>query len=103
LCGGEPELAAITPTADRLLICSRCTSRWRFDPIACPFCGNAERSRITSFASRDGRYRLYACDECQRYVKAYDGRRAPRPVMLAVDTIATLPLDAAAIQKGYRA
>jgi len=101
-CGGEPEFATITPTAERLLICSRCTSRWHFDSLACPFCDNAERDRITSFASRDGRYRIYACDQCLRYLKAYDGRRASRPVMLAVDTIATLPLDAAAMQRGYR-
>lgn len=102
-CGGEPEFATITPAAERLLICSRCTARWRFDPIACPFCGNAERDRITSFASRDGRYRIYACDQCLRYLKAYDGRHARRPVLLAVDTIATLPFDAAAMQRGYRA
>jgi hypothetical protein len=102
LCGGEPEFSVITPAADRLLICSRCAARWRFDPLACPFCGNADRSRITSFASRDGRYRIYACDVCTRYLKAYDGRGATRPVMVAVDTVATLPLDAAAMQRGYR-
>jgi len=101
-CGGEPEFATITPAAERLLICSRCTSRWRFDSIACPFCDNADRARITSFASRDGRYRIYACDRCLRYLKAYDARHASRPVLLAVDTIATLPFDAAAMQKGYR-
>lgn len=101
-CGGEPEFATITPAAERLLICSRCTSRWRFDSIACPFCDNAERDRITSFASRDGRYRIYACDQCLRYLKAYDARHASRPVLLAVDTVATLPFDAAAMQKGYR-
>jgi hypothetical protein len=102
LCGGEPELAVITPAADRLLICGRCSARWRFHQIACPFCQNAERSRITSFASRDGQYRLYACDVCERYLKAYDARRASRPVMPAVDSVATLPLDAAAMQKGYK-
>jgi hypothetical protein len=102
LCGGEPEFAVITQAADRLLICSRCTARWRYDPLACPYCRNADRKRITSFASRDGRYRLYACDACQRYLKAYDGRHQTRPVLLAVDSIATLPLDAAAMQRGYR-
>jgi Protein involved in formate dehydrogenase formation len=102
LCGGEPEFSVITPAADRLLICSRCAARWRFHPLACPFCGNAERAQITSFASRDGRYRIYACDVCMRYLKAYDGRNASRPVMLSVDTVATLPLDAAAMQRGYR-
>jgi hypothetical protein len=102
MCGGEPDLAVITPAADRLLICGRCAARWRFEQLTCPFCLNSERSRITSFASRDGRYRLYACDVCQRYLKAYDARRATRPVMPPVDAVATLPLDAAAMQRGYK-
>ena len=102
LCGGEPDFSLITPAAERLLICSRCTSRWRFEQIACPFCLNADRSRITSFATRDGLYRLNGCDVCQRYIKAFDGRSAHRHVMPAVDAIATLPLDAAAAQRGYR-
>ena len=102
LCGGEPDLAVITPAADRLLICGRCCARWRFHQLACPFCPNADRRKITSFASRDGRYRLFACDVCRRYLKAYDARNAARPVMPAVDAVATIPLDAAAMQKGYR-
>ena len=102
LCAGEPDLAVITPAADRILICSRCAARWRFDQITCPFCLNADRSRITSFASRDGKYRILACDVCERYLKAYDARRASRPVMPAVDSVATLALDAAAIQRGYK-
>ena len=102
LCAGEPDLAVITPAAERLLICSRCAARWRFDQIACPFCLNDERSKITSLASRDGRYRLSCCDSCRRYIKAFDARRASRPVMPVVDGVATLPLDAAAIQRGYQ-
>jgi formate dehydrogenase maturation protein FdhE len=102
LCGGEPDLAVITPAADRVLICGRCSARWRFHQLTCPFCSNADRRRITSFASRDGQYRLYACDVCKRYLKAYDARRASRPVMPVVDSVATLPLDAAAMQKGYK-
>lgn len=103
VCGGEPEFASITPAADRLLVCGRCTYRWKFDPLTCPYCGNNDRTRITSFASRDGMYRIAACDVCSRYLKAHDGRRASRPLMLPVDTVATLPLDAAAMQKGYKA
>ena len=101
LCGGEPDFATITPAADRLLICGRCTGQWPYDPLACPFCRNADRSRITSFTSPEGIYLIYACDVCRRYLKAYDGRRATRPVMVAVDSVKTLPLDAAALQKGY--
>jgi hypothetical protein len=101
LCGAEPDFAVITPAAERHLICSRCTLRWKYEPLTCPYCRNAERTRITSFATPDGQYRVYACDVCRRYLKAYDARRATRPVMPMVDSVATLPLDAAAMQRGY--
>ena len=102
LCGGEPDFSVITVAADRVLICGRCSARWRFPQLTCPFCLNGDRDRMTSFASRDGQYRLNACDACERYLKAYDARRASRPVMPVVDAVATLPLDAAAMQKGYK-
>jgi hypothetical protein len=100
-CGWEPDFAVVTTTGDRRLICGRCTAQWTFGTYTCPFCSNDDRSQVTSFASRDGRYRVYACDVCRRYLKAYDARNATRPVLIAVDTIATLPLDAAAMQRGY--
>jgi hypothetical protein len=102
LCGGEPDLAVITPSAERHLICGRCALRWKFESLTCPYCRNSDRARITSFATTDGKYRVYACDVCRRYLKAYDGRRATRPVMPMVDSVATLPLDAAAMQRGYK-
>jgi hypothetical protein len=101
LCAGEPDFSVITPAAERHLICSRCALRWKFEPLTCPYCRNSNRARITSFATTDGQYRVYACDVCRRYLKAYDGRRASRPVMPMVDGVATLPLDAAAMQRGY--
>ena len=100
-CGWEPDFAVIMPSADRRLICGRCSAQWAFAALTCPFCANDDRALITSFATRDGRYRVYACDVCRRYLKAYDARKAGRPVMVAVDSIATLPLDAAAMQRGY--
>lgn len=102
VCAWEPDFAVITPNAERRLVCGRCVSQWTWDAIACPYCDNHDRSRITSFATRDGRYRVSACDVCKRYLKAYDGRNAQRPAMVAVDSIATLPLDAAAMQRGYQ-
>jgi hypothetical protein len=101
ICGWEPDFAVITPSADRRLICGRCTAQWGYGSHTCPFCANDDRALVTSFATRDGRYRVYACDVCRRYLKAFDGRNSTRPVLVAVDTIATLPLDAAAMQKGY--
>jgi formate dehydrogenase formation protein len=101
VCGWEPDFAVVTPSAERRLVCGRCVAQWSFPALTCPFCSNDDRALITSFATRDGRYRVSACDVCRRYLKAYDARRAQRPVMVAVDSIATLPLDAAAMQRGY--
>jgi hypothetical protein len=33
LCGSEPDLAVITPAAERHLICGRCALRWKFEPL----------------------------------------------------------------------
>jgi hypothetical protein len=102
VCGWEPDFAVVTREAERRLVCGRCLAQWAYPLLACPFCGNDDRERITSFATPDGRYRVSGCDVCQRYLKAFDARHASRPVLVAADTIATLPLDAAAMQRGYR-
>jgi FdhE protein len=101
LCGGEPDLAMLDAQGDRHLVCGRCLLQWRFASITCPFCLNTERARITSFGTSDGLYRVYGCDVCHRYVKAFDSRRATRPLMPVLDGVAMLPLDAAAMQRGY--
>jgi hypothetical protein len=100
LCGMAPDFAILVSGA-RVLICGRCTSQWQYPADACPFCTESGPGVVTSFASRDGRYRVYGCNRCKKYLKAYDTRGANRPVFPVVDTIATLPLDAAAIQQGY--
>jgi FdhE protein len=102
ICGWEPDFAVVLATGERRLVCGRCVAQWGCGSHTCPYCGNDERSRVTSFATRDGRYRVYACDNCRRYLKALDGRHAARPLLITVDTIATLPLDAAAMSKGYQ-
>lgn len=100
-CGGEAELAILLRPGETRLACGRCTGVWPFPEHACPHCDNRLPGYQTSYASRDGRYRLIGCDACRRYIKAFDARNAGRPFMLDVDTIATLPLDAAAQQRGY--
>jgi FdhE protein len=102
VCGGEPDFACITTSGERLLMCGRCQTRWPTDPIACPFCGESDKQRITSFATPDGTYRVAACQSCKRYLKTLDGRRAGRAVMPALDSIATLPLDAVVMQRGFK-
>lgn len=101
VCGGEPDFACITAAAVRQLICGRCQTRWPSDLFACPFCGEAAKDRITSFATPDGTYRVTACQSCRRYLKTFDGRHAGRRAMPNLDVVATLPLDALVMQRGF--
>ena len=98
MCATEPEFSAITTGGERQLLCGRCHVRWTFNPIACPYCGNDDRTRIKSMATPDGLYRVMICAPCGRYIKALDGRKATRPLLPYVDVIATLPLDAAVMK-----
>jgi FdhE protein len=98
VCAAEPEFSVITTSGERLLVCGRCHVRWAFNPIACPYCGNDDRTRIKSMATPDGIYRVMICSPCGRYIKALDTRKSSRPLLPYVDLIATLPLDAAVMQ-----
>ena len=102
-CGGDHEIAFLPRLGERRLVCGRCTGSWPFPAHVCPHCGNSQPGFRTSFVSRDRRYQLIGCDVCRRYVKAFDTANADRPFLLDVDTIATLPLDAVALQRGYLA
>ena len=101
-CGAASDFAVISRDGKRHLSCHRCRTQWPWHAWACPRCNNTEQATISSFASRDGFYRIYACGRCGRYLKAFDCRTATRPFIPEVDLIATLPLDAAAIGKGFK-
>jgi formate dehydrogenase maturation protein FdhE len=85
----------------RVLTCGRCEARWPWLFVGCPWCETRDASQLVTLASPDRKYRVYGCNECHRYLKGYDARGGRRQVLPAVDTIATLPLDAAAMQRGF--
>lgn len=101
VCGGEAEFGVIESAEVRRLICGQCGLRWGFAPDHCPFCPHTGVAQLTTFATPDRRYQVTACEVCRRYLKSYRIQHGQRPVMPVVDTLATLPLDAAAIQRGY--
>lgn len=102
VCGGEAEFGVVESAEVRRLICGQCGLRWGFPADCCPFCPDGAGGRLTSFSTPDRRYQVTACESCRRYLKSYSGQQGQRPVLPAVDTLATLPLDAAAIQRGYQ-
>jgi FdhE protein len=101
VCGGKPVFASLArESGTRCLLCSRCTGIWQYGRVGCPFCEAAED--LIYYPSDDGRYRLYVCDTCKRYLKTIDLRESEQEVYLPVECIVTVAMDIAAQDKGYR-
>ncbi len=101
VCGGEPELGILERSGRRQLVCGQCALRWTFAAERCPFCDPGRPPRLTAFTTVDRMYQVTACEDCRRYLKSFCSHRAARPVLPAVEGLATLALDAAAQQRGY--
>lgn len=99
MCGARPSFAVLTAAGERHLVCGRCQSRWTFDARRCHHCLATDRLR--TFSAHDGAYQVIACEGCRRYMKALDARRAGRPFLKSLDTVATLALDQALAEQGF--
>ncbi len=98
VCGAEPEFAVLNGAGDQSLVCGRCHTRWPFER-ACPFCLNSDPDKLRTLATPDRVYRVTECRLCNRYLKAIDSQAAGRPLLAFYDPVATLPLDAAMMER----
>lgn len=100
ICGGRPSFAALTSdTAPRTLMCPRCFGEWMYPRIGCPFCNGQDAQSY--YLSDDGRYRLYVCGLCHRYLKTADFRGGGPDLSLPVANLVTVSMDIAARKEGY--
>ena len=100
ICGGRPAIAAlISDSSPRTLLCPRCHGEWSFGRIGCPFCKSKEGQ--TYYAGEEGRYRLYVCGACNRYLKTVDVREQGTEWSLPVECLLTVSMDIAAQEKGF--
>ncbi len=103
ICGGEPDFAALEKEGGaRRLLCSRCDHVWTFHRARCPFCGEDAPGKLGYYPGKDGAYRLYACENCKRYLKTIDLRELARAANLPAERVLTIGMDAAAHEAGYR-
>ena len=102
VCGGAPDLASRgEESGARHLLCSRCNGQWLYRRMSCPFCGATDHTKLSYYPSEDEVYRLYVCQECRRYLKTVDLRKATRAISLPVERVATIAMDAGAQKEGY--
>jgi FdhE protein len=103
ICGGEPDFAILDDKAGtRYLICARCDTPWLYPRVKCPFCNTSDPADLAYYPSEDGKYRLYTCGACRRYLKTMDLRQVGASAPPAeVARILTVDLDMAAREAGY--
>lgn len=110
-CGAWPGLAELIGTERRrVLRCVRCGSAWSWLVLLCPYCGTDDHRELgilelgadasTSVEARG--HRIDVCERCHGYVKAVQTFTSNSAVRLVAEDVATLYLDVAATQAGYR-
>ncbi|BDG08507.1 formate dehydrogenase accessory protein FdhE [Anaeromyxobacter paludicola] len=101
-CGAVPMNAWLVPgegVREKQLACGCCGTRWAFQRIGCPHCGEGESNKLSILeVEGEGGLRLDVCDACKGYVKTWAGEGDPS-LLLADWT--TLHLDVLAKERGY--
>ncbi len=104
-CGAWPALAeARGLERSRHLRCARCGGDWRTEWMRCPYCGTGDHTRLGALVSEvAGETRkVDTCEACRGYLKTLMTLTARAPVEVGVDDLATVALDIAALEHGYR-
>jgi FdhE protein len=104
VCGAWPTLAEFRGLErKRWLRCGRCATGWEVAWLRCPFCGETEHTNLGFLAPEEGETtrKVEVCDSCKGYVKAEPTVRNLEPWEILLDDVATLPLEVAALDRGY--
>jgi FdhE protein len=104
ICGGWPMLGELRGVElAQYLRCGACGSGWRWPRLSCPYCANDDyQSLHTLTVDGEQRFRISICELCQGYLKIGNAFDPPSAELLPLDDAATLHLDVAAIERGYR-
>jgi FdhE protein len=104
VCGGWPLLAELRGVElAEYLRCSGCGAGWRWQRLACPYCGNDDyRALQTLTIDGEHRFRISVCERCKGYLKVGNAFDPPPAEFLALDDVASLHLDVVAIERGYQ-
>jgi FdhE protein len=106
ICGAWPVLAeARGLERERRLRCARCGGDWRTEWLRCPYCGVRDHLRLGALVPEGTAETRKAetCAECRRYVKTVTTLAATPAADVAIQDLATVDLDLAALAHGYQA
>jgi FdhE protein len=104
VCGSAPILSILEDEGARSLTCSFCWYKWSVKRLYCPFCKNSDSKLLHYlFSEEEKDVRVDLCDNCKKYIKTVDARRADRTIYPPLEQISTLHLDIKAREEGFEA
>ncbi len=87
----------------RRLRCARCGGDWWIEWLRCPHCGIRDHDRLGALVPEglSERRKVETCGACRHYVKTLTTLTPTAPADVAVEDLATVELDVAALAHGY--
>jgi FdhE protein len=87
----------------RVLRCGRCGAGWKADPLYCVFCGERDHEKLGALVpeARAESRKVDVCNACGGYLKAVATLGALWPDAVALEDLASVDLDLAALDRGY--
>ena len=104
VCGAWPSLVEMRGIErERRLRCGCCAADWRLPVLRCAFCGELDHHLLGSLIQEgdEQRRRVETCESCHGYLKVVMTLGALPPRTLALQDLATVPLDLVAQERGY--
>jgi FdhE protein len=105
VCGAWPVVAEYAGLErKRQLACGRCGTRWAIPQLRCVYCDETDHDRLGYLTPEAGEQtrKVEVCNSCKGYLKAVTTVRPLAPWAILVDDLTTVPLDIAALERGYQ-
>src|SRR5256712_11293295 len=87
----------------RQLRCGRCGTGWAVPALRCVFCAETDHENLGYLAPEEDEQmrRVEVCQTCKGYLKGLTTVRPLAPWAILLDDLMTVPLDVAALERGY--
>ena len=105
LCGAWPVVAEYTGLErKRQLRCGRCGTGWAIPMLRCVFCDETDHEKLGYLTPEGGEQirKIEVCHTCKGYLKGLATVRPLAAEAILLDDLKTVPLDVAALERGYR-
>jgi len=105
VCGAWPAFAEVRGIErSRYLRCGRCGGGWQAQCLSCSYCAMTDHEELVSLVPEKSgsNAAIDACKRCHGYVKTFTTLQGSPPANVMVDDLASVDLDIAALEQGYR-